>query len=131
MKYGDVGGRDGFSVVEVIIAMVVLSFGVLAMAAMSSHLLMQIRIADSQTERAAAVQQVVEQLRAMPYETLQTRESGSAGTIGSFDIEWERRTTDANLTRIDVYTTGPGYRSGEGWLLERQDTFLISLARMD
>lgn len=131
MKYGDIGGRDGFSVVEVIIAMVVLSFGVLAMAAMSSHLLMQIRVADSQTERAAAVQQVVEQLRAMPYETLQTRASGSAGTIGSFDIEWERRTTDANLTRIDVYTTGPGYRSGEGWLLERQDTFLISLARMD
>lgn len=131
MKHGKQMGRDGFSVVEVIIAMVVLSFGVLAMAAMSSHLLMQIRIADSRTERAAAVQQVVEQLRAMPYENLQTRESGSAGTIGSFDIQWERRTTDANLTRIDVYTTGPGYRSGEGWLLERQDTFLISLARLD
>ncbi|MGQ0561155.1 MAG: type IV pilus modification PilV family protein, partial [Gemmatimonadota bacterium] len=46
--------RDGFTLVELVIALVILAVGVLALAGSSGYVTSQVRIADLRSERAAA-----------------------------------------------------------------------------
>ena len=100
-------GRKGLSLVELLVAVLVLSVGILGMAAGTGWVLRMVELARLDTRRAIALQTAVEQVKSVPLANLS---SGSI-TDGPFTIEWsivEGNTTYASL----VFTlTGPG-RSG-------------------
>ena len=62
----------GFTMVEVIIAIVVLAVGVLGMAGTTAYIVRQITLADVMTERAVALQSVIERLQATPFASVGT-----------------------------------------------------------
>lgn len=103
-------GRGGFTMVEVIVAIVVLAFGLLGMAATTAIVVRQVTLADMATERAAALQAAVERLRALPYDSVQ---SGSR-TEGRFSVQWRVTAPRNHYKILEVVTTGPGLARGSG-----------------
>ena len=101
--------KRGFSVVEVVVALIVLTVGVLGLAATTVYVVQQTTLAEVATERAAAVQTVVEQLRARPYAAL----ADSSGTYGPYDVKWTV-TPGARSKLVTIVSVGPGLQSGDG-----------------
>ena len=124
-------GTEGFSLVELMVALVIMSVCMLALAATTGYLITQVQVSNLLSERATAVQQVVEELRATPFDNIASRAKASAETVGDFDVWWQVSAPGANLRRVRVYTEGPGYNAGSGWTQVRQDSFSISLARLN
>lgn len=101
--------RAGFSLVEVMIALVILTIGVLGLAATTMYVVRQTTLAEITTERSAAVQSVIEELRATEYDQVA---SGSE-SVGRFDVSWT--VTTGNRTKlVEIITTGPGLTSASG-----------------
>ena len=127
------GGRGsaGFTVIELLVALVVLSVGLLAMASVMGTLILQTRAADIRTERSFAVQQVTERLRAQPFGAIGDRAEADAETVGSYDVWWNVADGTSTKRQIAVITKGPGYVPGSGFVEAKLDTFRITLARID
>jgi hypothetical protein len=100
----------------------------LALATTSIFATTQVKIADLKTERSLAVQEVVEQLRAGPWTAVSNRALSNGTTAGSYRVWWRVTPINANLRRVDVFTRGPGYISGEGWTSMDTDTFTVEIA---
>lgn len=101
--------RAGFSLVEVVIALVILTVGVLGLAATTMYVVRQTTLSEITTERSAAVQQVVEELRSTDYDLL----ASGSDSVGRFRVEWT--VTAGNRTKhIEVVSTGPGLTSASG-----------------
>ncbi|MEJ2539793.1 MAG: prepilin-type N-terminal cleavage/methylation domain-containing protein [Gemmatimonadota bacterium] len=101
--------RGGFTMIEVMVALIILTVGVLGLAATTIWVVRQTTLAELTTERSAAVQTVVEQLRASDYTSI------TAGTdsVGRFDVSWS--VTDGNRSKlVTLITTGPGLAGGTG-----------------
>ncbi len=96
--------------VEVIVAIVILAFGLLGMAGTTAIVVRQVTLADMATERAAALQATVERLRALPFDSVQ---SGSR-TEGRFSVQWTVLAPRNHYKIIQVVTTGPGLARGTG-----------------
>lgn len=97
--------RAGFSLVELVIAVIVLSFGVLGLAGTTALVVRQITLADVNTEREAALQTVVERLRATSTGTI----TAGSTTVGSYTVAWAVTDSSSAKSRtIRVITTGPG-----------------------
>lgn len=108
-RRGPRDGRGGFTMVEVIIAITILTVGVLAMASTTAWVVRQTTFADLMTERAAAFQTVVDKLQAMPY----TSVVDGTETIGLFQASWTVVADGAQSSTVTVVTRGPGLdRSG-------------------
>ncbi|MGQ0815925.1 MAG: type IV pilus modification PilV family protein [Gemmatimonadota bacterium] len=103
--------RGGFSLVEIIAAIMILSFGLLAMAASTGYVSAQMRSSMFDTQRNLARQQVIEQLRGTIYTNLA---NPSSATIGNYTITWRVTAQNAELSQIELVTTGPAYRAGRG-----------------
>jgi prepilin-type N-terminal cleavage/methylation domain-containing protein len=102
-------GRQGFSLVEVMVALVILTFGVLGLAATTMHAVRQTTLSEMTTERAAALQSVVEQLRATDYDLL----AAGSDSVGLFDMSWT--VTNGNRTKlVTIISTGPGLSTASG-----------------
>ena len=101
--------RAGFSLVEVLVALVILTVGVLGLAGTTVLVVRQVTMADLATERAAALQSVVEQLRATPYDDL----AAGSETVGLFSVSWTPAALSTS-TMVRVVTTGPGLETGTG-----------------
>ena len=123
--------KDGFTIVEVLIAIVILAVGMLALATTSIFATTQVKIADMKTERSLAVQEVVEQLRAGPFTSVVNRAFSNGTTAGSYRVWWTVTPINGNLRRVDVFTRGPGYISGQGWTGLDTDTFTVEIANGD
>ena len=120
------GTRGGFTIVEVIIAMMVLSVGMLAMAASTGYVSSEIRNATWNTQRAFSRNQVIEQLRAMPFDSI----TGSAtSTVGRYTMTWGVTAVTTNLVTVNVIASGPAYRLGRGSMLTVADTVTVQIAR--
>ena len=101
--------RGGFTLVEVIVALIILTVGVLGLAATTIWVVRQSTLAELTTERSAAVQTVVEQLRASDYASL----AAGSDTVGRFDVTWS--IVDGNRSKlVTLVTVGPGLTSGGG-----------------
>ena len=88
--------RPGFTVPEIVIAMMIFSVGALAMAATAARVMTMITSAQSRVLAAGVAEGRFEQLRSVP---CSAQTSGSATTRGI-----EERWTTVNLTRADDVT---------------------------
>lgn len=100
--------RGGFTLVEIIVAVIVLTFGVLGLAGTTAYVIRQVTLAEVTSRRAAAVQSAVEQLRAMPYEDL----ANGSDSVGPFAVDWTVASSNRSA-EITVVTRGPGLYSDE------------------
>lgn len=126
------GRRDGgFTLVEVMVAVMILSVGLLALGTTTGYLVLQVQVSELRTKRAAAVQQVVEELRSTSYVDLATVDEADAQQVGEFRLWWSVDAPTSNLRRLTIYSEGPGYRAGHGWTTAQRDSFNVSLARLD
>lgn len=101
--------RRGFTLVEVVVALIILTVGVLGLAGTTVWVVRQSTLAELSTERAAAVQTVVEQLRASDYATL----AAGSDSVGRFDVSWS--VADGSRSKlVTLVTVGPGLSSGSG-----------------
>jgi len=96
--------------VEVIIAIVVLAVGVLGMAGTTAYIVRQITLADVMTERAVALQTVVEQLQSIPFASV----GSGSDTVGMFAVTWTSASESAVSTLVTLVTTGPGLATSGG-----------------
>ena len=101
---------DGFSLVEIIAAIMILSFGLLTMAASTTYVTAQLRSASFDTQRNLARQQVMEQLRGTFYDSVNTNTTGLA--VGRYRVTWNVTIPSANnpIKEVRVITRGPAYR---------------------
>jgi prepilin-type N-terminal cleavage/methylation domain-containing protein len=119
--------NSGFTIVEVMIAIVILAVGMLALATTSIFATTQVKVADLKTERSIAVQQMVEMLRAMPFDSIRTRSEANSIRAASFEVWWTITPTSRYLKTVTLFTKGPGYRSGTGWVPLSRDTFVAQI----
>jgi Tfp pilus assembly protein PilV len=118
----------GFTLVEVIVAMILLTAGVLALAGTTALMVRQMTLSQMSTQRAAALQSAIERLRGLDWEAV---DNGSA-THGAYSLKWW---IDEDLTQsrvMKVVTVGPGIQTGAGGPTLRPevaDTFTYRLLR--
>jgi prepilin-type N-terminal cleavage/methylation domain-containing protein len=103
--------RGGFTIVELVVSLVILTVGLLAFAGTTIVLIRQVTAAGLATERATAVQTVVEGLRALPYDSI----GAGSDSIGSFRITWTSTAVGASK-EIRVISSGPGPYGPQGGL---------------
>lgn len=119
--------RSGFTLLEVVVAMVLLSAGLLAVAGGMGHMLTQMSLAQARTARTAAVQSAAEQVRGTAFASLaSTCQSGSLVT-GRYTVNCTVLPVGSDLTSVYLISDGPGLRNGR---IRRSvvDTFVISIA---
>lgn len=119
----------GFSLVELVIALIILTVGVLGMAGTTALVVRQVTLADVNTERAAALQTAVERVRSTPY----TSQAAGNITIGAFTVTWT--VSDSTTYKaIRLITNGPGLRKDTAAVVPTlgnsvQDTFRMIVLR--
>jgi len=103
--------RDGFSLVELVVALVILTIGILGLAGTTVYVVRQVAVAGMETDRAAALQAGIERMRAIGYDNIGT----GTDTVGQYTVSWSVSSTATNSKTMQVITTGPGYEStGDG-----------------
>jgi Tfp pilus assembly protein PilV len=106
-EVAEVSGRGGFTIVEVIVATIVLAAGLLGLAGATAHVVRQVTLAGLMTERAYAVQTVVERVQATSYASV----ASGADSVGLFDLHWSSVPESGVSKIVTVVTTGPGLTS--------------------
>lgn len=105
--------RDGVGLIEVIIGILILAVGILAMAASTTFVQVQLWSADMRTERSVARQQVLEELRSVPFDSVVTRAEADAVTRGNYTLWWDATSLRWELKEVEIYARGPAVRNGE------------------
>jgi len=119
--------REGFTLVEVIVAIVILAVGLLGMAGTTAVVLRQLTVADLSTQRAMALQTTLERLRAIPFDDV----VAGSDSVGIFRVNWTVA-DEFQWKDVQVVTTGPGLgHSSEYQVLSPSvaDTFTHRLIR--
>ena len=106
-KSGDTRPRAGFSIIELVMALIVLAFGVVGLATTTLFITRQLTLAEVTTARATAARSVMERIRATPYNLI---DSGG-DTIGPMVISWTVTATTPQTTTLGIVTLGPGLTS--------------------
>jgi Tfp pilus assembly protein PilV len=117
--------RGGFSMVEVVIAIMVLSFGLLAMAASTGYVAAQLRSSVFDTQRNLARQRTVELLRSTVFQNVTTNTAGQ--TVGRYTVRWNVTNVSAMQRNVQIITVGPAYRAGRGSRATVTDTSTITI----
>ncbi len=100
--------RSGFSLAELVVAVVILSVGILSMAGTSTWVVRQITLSKLSTERAVARQSAVEGVMAGPFANV----VGGSGTFGRFDVTWTVTANTGGSRTLRVVTVGLGRPRG-------------------
>ena len=96
--------RSGFSLVEVVFAMLIMSVGLLGMAATVTTFVHQTNISALKGQRALAMQQGVERVRAGPYDSI----SSGSDSLGVFGVSWSMAAESDLVKTVRIVTVGPG-----------------------
>ncbi len=127
----DTRSRAGFSLLELVMALVVLAVGVVGLATTTLFITRQLTLAEATTARATATRSVMEYIRATPYDSV-----GPGGaTIGPMEVSWTVFATTPQTTTLGIVTLGPGLASisqtGSAPMLSSAvaDTFIYKLVR--
>jgi len=107
-----VGGRHarGFTLVELVIALVILLVGVLGLASTTVHVVRRAVISDLITERVTARRSVLEMVQGLNYDSI----DAGTDTTGRFVVSWSIAHEESTLKELAVVTVGPGSVSGNG-----------------
>lgn len=97
-------GNRGFTIIEVIIAVVILGCGLLGMAGTTALVVRQVTLSDLTTERCAAIQTTIERLRALPYDLV----GSGSDSVGVFRVQWTVISTGTHFKTVRLISTGPG-----------------------
>jgi prepilin-type N-terminal cleavage/methylation domain-containing protein len=119
--------RDGFGLIEVIIAMLILTVGVLAMGASTGFILKQVRASELRTERMLNVRGAAERLHSVDWLTLPAVCQSAVISTERYSVDCEV-TVAGNLARIRLISTGPGYVGGK-LRTNAVETTMMSIAR--
>ena len=96
--------RAGFSLVELVMSVLVLAFGVVGLATTTVFITRQLTMAEVTTARAVATRSVMERIRATPYDLI-----GPGGdTIGPMVVSWTVTDSTPQTKTLDIVTLGPG-----------------------
>lgn len=121
--------RSGFSLVEVMAAMVILTVGILGMAATTGFVFNQLKQSGQDTERSYAVQQVMEQVRSMPFTNLDVIQAAT-DSVGRYEVTWRVIGTPQTFARrVRIISQGPGFVSGQRWEMSVADSTEILVVR--
>ncbi|MFW6201266.1 MAG: type IV pilus modification PilV family protein [Gemmatimonadota bacterium] len=121
--------RDGFSLVEVVMALVILGFGLLALASAMGYMSEQVRAAELRSERTIAQQNVIERVRATEFDEIADRSETDAWDVGAYSFWWSVDGSWSDLRVVELYTKGPAVRAGDGVVPEVTDTTIFSVVR--
>ncbi len=103
-------GRDGLSLIEVVVAMLVLTVGLLGLAAGTGWVIGSVERARVETARSAALQTAIEQLKATPFPEITAGEMED----GPYTLSWTQLDGNARSRLMEVVVTGPGVESMSG-----------------
>lgn len=126
--------NPGFSAVEVIIGLLILSLAILAMGASTSRAMAQIQASEFRTERMEAVRKASESLRASastPVGWANLADECATDpyvSTGSFDVTCVVSAA-GEVTRVTLITDGPAFIDGSFRQSVRDSLFSISLAK--
>ena len=126
--------NPGFSAVEVILGLLILSVAILAMGASTSRAMAQIQASEFRTERMEAIRTASESLR-----TSASTPEGWANladecttdpyvSTGNFDVTCVVSAT-SEVTRVMLITDGPAFIDGSFRQSVRDSLFSISLSK--
>ena len=129
--------RGGFTLVELVVALVVLTIGMMGMAAAAGYATTEVRSSSMRTQRTAAIENVLEELRARSFNrtafdtAVASLSYASAKQIGSvtvwYDVAVDPGTNNGKI--ISIYTKAPQYKKSTGWTTTATDTFVVELYR--
>ena len=122
-KAGAKRADAGFSLVELVMALFVLAFGVMGLATTTLFITRQLTLAEVTTSRVAAIQSVMERIRATPYDSIKA----GGDTIGPLVVSWAPTATTAQTTSVEIVAVGPGQAS----ISETGSTPMLSSAVTD
>ena len=111
MSQQPTSNQNGFSLVEIVVAMMVLSFGLLAMAASTGYVFNQLRSTSWDTQRNLVKQEVVEQMRGMFWDSIPLTTARSQ-TMGHYTVNYLATQPFTGVKRVRIITSGPAYRGG-------------------
>lgn len=107
----ELGAPEGFSLVEVVVAMLILTVGILTMAASTGYILSEVRMANFRSERNVAVGEVTQQLQGVEWDNLEGA-CGSAYTVDRYTVSCTVNQPGTNLKEAILVSVGPGYSAG-------------------
>lgn len=99
--------RGGFSLVELVIAVLILTVGVLGLAGTTAYVVRQVDLSRINSERAAAVQTGVEYVRSLRYVDV----IDDSTVAGRYRVRWEVLNSQYQK-RLRFITAGPGAATG-------------------
>ncbi|MGA8239090.1 MAG: prepilin-type N-terminal cleavage/methylation domain-containing protein [Desulfobacterales bacterium] len=104
--------QEGFTLIEVLIAMAIFAVGILALAGLQVTYIGGNASAQMQTEATALGAQVIEQLKSLPFDAVELDSAANphqppAGGSGPYDVQWTvaDNTPVNNAKTIDVTVT--------------------------
>lgn len=122
-------GSEGFTIVEVIVAIILLAVGALGMAGTTAFLVRQTSAADLRTERTAALVASLERIQALPYDSVQQ----GSDSVGAYRVAWSVLSEANEAKSVQLVTLGPGLASSNGGPPSVQpsvpDTFQYTVVR--
>jgi prepilin-type N-terminal cleavage/methylation domain-containing protein len=99
-------GRGGFTIIEVIIAMIILTVGVLGLAGTTAYFIRQTTLSDLMTERSNAFQTILDRLQSLPYDSV----TSGTDTVGVYGVAWSSVNNGSQNKTVTLVTVGPGTR---------------------
>ncbi|MGY8779798.1 MAG: type IV pilus modification PilV family protein [Longimicrobiales bacterium] len=114
----------GFTLVELIVALVILSIGTLGLAGSTRHVVRQVALGRVTSERASALSSTIESLRALPYDDV----AASTDSIGDYAIEWSV-ISGTDTKTVTIVLTGPGLAGGLSMANTVADSFTYRIVR--
>ena len=97
----------GFSLVELVMSLIVLSFGVVGLASTTLSITRQLTLAEVTTARVTAIQSVMERIRVTPYDSLDV----GGDTIGAMVVSWAATGSTPQDKVVRIVAVGPGVLS--------------------
>lgn len=124
--------REGFSLVELMVALVILTAGMLAMASASGFSSLSVQIAGNRTARAMAVSAEIEKIRsqaaASNWSSIATKTAASADTVDGFAIWYTVDRPSPHIMAITITSSGYGYVPRHGFRTV-QETFTTKIVK--
>lgn len=119
--------RGGFTMIEVIVAIIILAVGLLGMAGATGYLIRTVTLGDLMTERSIAFQSTLDRLQSLPYDSV----TSGTDTVGVYRVAWRAVDDGPQIKTLTVVTVGPGVVRGSQMVQSPAvaDTFVFRILR--